>query len=158
MEYESLEKLSSRSSGDVFGQHDLDSRGDPTTRFFGITPHAVFYRMLRRRPLEDLQAKGGNDAVKAEVAAPPPHVAAVALTPEERMGIVRGATKMSELLRSTLRRGAYFEGAAGVHSFVEVHRAALRAAATLMRKVRFAVRSIPVLVAVSSRYSRRFRN
>ncbi|CAB1120036.1 unnamed protein product [Ectocarpus sp. CCAP 1310/34] len=89
---------------------------------------------LERRPLEDLQPKGGDDAVEAEVAAPSPHAAAVALTPEERMGIVRGATKMSELLRSTLRRGAYFEGAAGVHCFVEVHRAALRAAATLMRK------------------------
>lgn len=52
------------------------------------------------------------------------------------MEIIRNATEVSEILRSTLRRGAYFEGAAGVHDDARVHRAAMRAAATLMRKVR----------------------
>lgn len=69
----------------------------------------------------------------AAEATPPP--ASTALTLEERMAIIRNATQVSEILRSTLRRGGYFEGAVGVHDYVEVHRAALRAAATLMRKV-----------------------
>lgn len=34
-----------------------------------------------------------------------------------------------------LLRGVYFRGATGVHGIVAVHRAALRAAASLMRKV-----------------------
>ncbi len=68
----------------------------------------------------------------AAIAAP---AAAAAMTAEERMEIIRDATNVSEILRSMLRRGAYFEGAAGVHDEKSVHRAAMRAAATLMRKV-----------------------
>ncbi|CAM9610765.1 unnamed protein product [Ectocarpus fasciculatus] len=119
--------------GEAMEKHPQRGKNGKGKVLWMVEPQEGF---LERRPLEDLQAKGGDDAVKAEAAAPPPHAAAAAaaVTPEERMGVVRGATKMSELLRSTLRRGAYFEGAAGVHSFVEVHRAALRAAATLMRK------------------------
>ncbi|CAM9980429.1 unnamed protein product [Ectocarpus sp. 12 AP-2014] len=117
--------------GEAMEKHPQRGKSGKGKVLWMVEPQEGF---LERRPLEVLQANRGDNAVKAEAAAPPPHVAAVALTPEERMGIVRGATKMSKLLRSTLRRGAYFEGAAGVHSFVEVHRAALRAAATLMRK------------------------
>lgn len=47
-----------------------------------------------------------------------------------------GSASFSEILRTTLRRGAFFEGATGVHDTVEVHRSALRAGATLMRTVR----------------------
>ncbi|CAM9569656.1 unnamed protein product [Ectocarpus sp. 8 AP-2014] len=117
--------------GETMEKHPQRGKNGKGKVLWMVEPQEGF---LERRPLEDLQAKGCDDAVKAEVAAPPPHATLVALTPEERMGIVRGATKMSELLRSTLRRGAYFEGAAGVHNFLDVHRAALRAAATLMRK------------------------
>ncbi|CAN0140230.1 unnamed protein product [Ectocarpus sp. 4 AP-2014] len=117
--------------GEAMEKHPQRGKNGKGKVLWMVEPQEGF---LERRPLEDLQENRGDDAVKAEASAPPPHAAAVALTPEERMGIVRGATKMSELLRSTLRRGAYFEGAAGVHSFIEVHRAALRAAATLMRK------------------------
>lgn len=79
--------------------------------------------------------EGALAAAASVVAAP---MAAAALNPEDRMEIIRNATQVSEILRSTLRRGAYFEGAAGVHDDVRVHRAAMRAAATLMRKVRCA--------------------
>lgn len=44
---------------------------------------------------------------------------------------------LSEILRTVLRRGKFFKGATGVHDVVEVHRAALRAAAMQMRKVRY---------------------
>ncbi|CBJ33370.1 hypothetical protein Esi_0471_0001 [Ectocarpus siliculosus] len=117
--------------GEVMEKHPQRGKNGKGKVLWMVEPQEGF---LERRPLEDLPANRGDEADEAEVAAPPPHAAPVSLTPEERMGIVRGATKMSELLRSTLRRGAYFEGAAGVHSFLEVHRAALRAAATLMRK------------------------
>lgn len=98
------------------------------TRDCTTNHHARYHR----RPLEDLPVDVGAEL--AAEATPPP--ASTALTPEERMDIIRNATEVSELLRSTLRRGAYFEGAVGMHDYIEVHRAALRAATTLMRKVR----------------------
>lgn len=52
------------------------------------------------------------------------------------MEVIRSSVSIPEILRTTLTRGSYFKGAAGVYDDVEVHRAALRAAATLMRKVR----------------------
>lgn len=57
------------------------------------------------------------------------------MTAEKRMAIIRSTGSMPDILRATLRRGAYFRGAEGIHNMVEVHRVALRAAATLMRKV-----------------------
>lgn len=87
-----------------------------------------------RRPLEDIKRESGVPDVAAAITAP---AAASVMTAEERMEIIRDATKVSEILRSTLRRGAYFEGAAGVHDDKSVHRAAMRAAATLMRKVSY---------------------
>lgn len=54
---------------------------------------------------------------------------------EKRMTIIRSTDSMPDILRATLRRGAYFRGAESIHNMVKVHRIALRAAATLMRKV-----------------------
>lgn len=89
-----------------------------------------------RRPLEAIKVEEGAPAAAALAAAAP--VAPTSLTSEDRMEIIRNATEMLEILRSMLRRGAYFEGAIGVHDDVRVHRAAMRAAATLMRRVRYA--------------------
>ena len=93
--------------------------------------------VLPRRPLEDVGEKKMSPATAAttETTTTVP----TAFTNKDRMEVIRGAASMSEILRTTLRRGAYFKGAMGVHHCVEVHRAALRAAATMMRKVITAV-------------------
>ncbi|CAM9358609.1 unnamed protein product [Hapterophycus canaliculatus] len=113
--------------GEMLEKHPSRSKGGKGKVLWMIAPQEGF---LERRPLEDLPMDAGSQV--AVEATPPP--ASTALTPEERMDIIRDATQVSEILRSTLRRGAYFEGAVGVHDSVDVHRAALRAAATLMRK------------------------
>ncbi|CAN0109882.1 unnamed protein product [Scytosiphon promiscuus] len=113
--------------GEMLEKHPSRSKGGRGKVLWMIAPQEGF---LERRPLEDLPV-----GVGAQVAAKTtPSPASAVLTSEERMEIVRNATHVSDFLRATLRRGAYFEGAVGVHDCVEVHRAALRAAATMMRK------------------------
>eukprot|EP00752_Nemacystus_decipiens_P003287 g3042.t1 len=115
--------------GEVLEKHPLRGKDGKGKVLWMISPQEGF---VERRPLEEVKAEEGAPAAAAMVVAAP--AAAAALTPEERMEVIRNATGVSEILRSTLRRGAYFEGAAGVHDDVRVHRAAMRAAATLMRK------------------------
>lgn len=76
-----------------------------------------------------------TDESSARATAPVVAKAPVVFTIEERIDVIHLTASVTEILRTTLKRGVYFEGAAGVHDFVKVHRAALRAAATLMRKV-----------------------
>lgn len=91
-----------------------------------VTPSWLFLT-LGRRPLDDVPENG--KAAAAQVVTP------TAFNAEERMEVIRGATSMPEILRAMLRRSAYFKGATSVHDCIDVHRTALRAAATLMRKV-----------------------
>lgn len=92
--------------------------------------------MLHRRSLEEVVKTGMPPAIAAATATTA--TIPTAFTNKDRMEVIRAAASMSEILRATLRRGKYFKGAMGVHDCVEVHRAALRAAATMMRKVRIA--------------------
>lgn len=93
-----------------------------------VLMRVLFVLYLGRRPLEEIKGDG-----KVLVAAS--GVVPAGVTTEERMTVIHAAASIYEILRTTLRRGAYFKGAAGVHDCVDVHRAALRGAATLMRKV-----------------------
>ena len=88
--------------------------------------------MHDRRPLEEVAAGGAEAGAAATTATA---TMPAAFTNKDRLEVIGEAASMSEILRTTLRRGAYFKGAVGVHDSVDVHRAALRAAATLMRKV-----------------------
>eukprot|EP00903_Cladosiphon_okamuranus_P015037 g13912.t1 len=117
--------------GEVLEKHPLRGKHGKGKVLWMIDPQEGF---LERRPLEEIKTEEGAPAAATLVSAAPAAAAALTLTPEDRMEIIRNAKEMSKILRSTLRRGAYFEGAAGVHDDVRVHRAAMRSAATLMRK------------------------